>query len=55
MMDSGNIHGDGDLGETSPKSGGQLPPDLPKSLDDRRTLPHFGTEIEIYDAWQGAK
>ncbi|KAH0562925.1 hypothetical protein GP486_002508 [Trichoglossum hirsutum] len=31
----------------------QLPDDLPKSLDDRRTADTFGTETEIYDAWQG--
>ncbi|KAF2664610.1 ankyrin [Microthyrium microscopicum] len=30
-----------------------LPPDLPTSLDDRRSVPVFGAETEIYDAWQG--
>jgi len=32
----------------------QLPPDLPRSLDDRRSAPAFETETEIYDAWQGS-
>lgn len=30
----------------------QLPDDLPKSLDDRRSVPVFH-ETEMYDAWQG--
>lgn len=30
-----------------------LPDDLPKSLDDRRSVPVFPQETEIYDAWQG--
>lgn len=30
-----------------------LPDDLPRSLDDRRSVPTFGTETEMYDAWQG--
>lgn len=32
----------------------QLPDDLPRSLDDRRTVPQIAGETEIYDAWQGA-
>ncbi|KAL9623543.1 MAG: hypothetical protein Q9160_002224 [Pyrenula sp. 1 TL-2023] len=32
----------------------QLPDDLPKSLDDRRTVSNYGQETEIYDAWQVA-
>jgi hypothetical protein len=32
----------------------QLPPDLPRSLDDRRNAPAFDAETEIYDAWQGS-
>ncbi|KAK2785404.1 hypothetical protein FQN52_008464 [Onygenales sp. PD_12] len=31
----------------------QLPPDLPTSLDDRRSVPGFTPETEMYDAWQG--
>ncbi|KAJ5327589.1 hypothetical protein MYU51_009331 [Penicillium brevicompactum] len=31
----------------------ELPDDLPKSLDDRRTFPGFQQETEMYDAWQG--
>lgn len=30
-----------------------LPDDLPKSLDDRRSVPVFQQETEMYDAWQG--
>jgi len=33
----------------------ELPPDLPRTLDDRRDFPSygFGDETEMYDAWQG--
>jgi hypothetical protein len=31
----------------------QLPDDLPKSLDDRRSFPGLQPETEMYDAWQG--
>ena len=31
----------------------ELPDDLPKSLDDRRSVPGFQQETEMYDAWQG--
>lgn len=33
----------------------ELPPDLPRSLDDRRRDPTYdiGGETEYYDAWQG--
>lgn len=31
----------------------ELPDDLPKSLDDRRSVPLFQPETEMYDAWQG--
>jgi pantothenate synthetase len=31
-----------------------LPDDLPKSLDDRRSVPVFPTETEMYDGWQGS-
>ena len=30
-----------------------LPADLPRSLDDRQPVRHYGAETEIYDAWQG--
>lgn len=30
-----------------------LPDDLPTSLDDRRRVPSYGGETEMYDAWQG--
>ena len=30
-----------------------LPDDLPKSLDDRKSVPVFTPETEMYDAWQG--
>lgn len=32
-----------------------LPDDIPKSLDDRRTVPRCGEETEMYDAWQGTE
>jgi hypothetical protein len=32
-----------------------LPADLPTSLDDRRSVPVFGGETEVYDAWAGNK
>ena len=35
------------------RSSTALPDDLPKSLDDRRSVPVFPQETEIYDAWQG--
>ncbi|GME27355.1 putative dil and ankyrin domain-containing protein [Neofusicoccum parvum] len=31
----------------------QLPADLPRSLDDRKSVPPPAAETEIYDAWQG--
>ena len=31
----------------------QLPSDLPKTLDDRQPVRHYGAETEMYDAWQG--
>ena len=31
----------------------QLPSDLPKTLDDRQPIRHYGAETEMYDAWQG--
>ena len=31
----------------------QLPPDLPRSLNDRRQLHNYGGETEMYDGWQG--
>jgi hypothetical protein len=37
----------------SPTTQRKLPDDLPTSLNDRRTVPHFGGETEVYDAWAG--
>jgi hypothetical protein len=37
----------------SPDPQQELPDDLPKSLDDRRSVPVFQQETEMYDAWQG--
>lgn len=31
----------------------ELPEDLPRTLDDRRTFNFPAEETEIYDAWQG--
>lgn len=40
----------GDEGVEKPRT---LPPDLPTSLDDRRSFPSYNSETEIYDGWQG--
>ena len=45
--DSRTVAGDG----VRPR---QLPDDLPTSLDDRRSVPTFTSETEMYDGWQGA-
>ncbi|EGE03686.1 DIL and Ankyrin domain-containing protein [Trichophyton equinum CBS 127.97] len=42
--------GSGDEGVEKPRT---LPPDLPTSLDDRRSFPSYNSETEIYDGWQG--
>ena len=31
----------------------ELPSDLPRSLDDRKSVPTYTQETEYYDAWQG--
>ena len=51
-MDPVQTHSESDEGEeaAAPR---QLPPDLPKSLDDRQPVRSFGGETEMYDAWQG--
>lgn len=41
--------------EDAPARPRELPADLPRSLDDRRTVPSYGEETEYYDAWQGTK
>ncbi|KAI9696071.1 MAG: hypothetical protein M1836_005902 [Candelina mexicana] len=53
-MEPEEIHSgeEDDFGD-APKKPRQLPDDLPKSLDDRRTIPGYGEETEMYDAWQG--
>ena len=49
----GDIGGGFDDGRPRPKV---LPDDLPRSLDDRKTVPtHYTAETEMYDAWQGKK
>lgn len=47
-MDLGDPHHDS-FREKLPRV---LPADLPKSLDDRISVPQLHTEHEIYDAWQ---
>lgn len=42
---------DGTAPEKKPRI---LPDDLPKSLDDRRTVPEYAGETEMYDGWQGS-
>jgi hypothetical protein len=32
----------------------ELPPDLPRSLDDRKNFRSYNEETEYYDAWQGS-
>lgn len=57
-MDIGDAY-DGDdggfgYGEEGKKRPRELPDDLPKSLNDRKSVPtHFPIETEMYDAWQG--
>lgn len=46
---------DGGFGDDEPNKPRTLPPDLPKSLDDRRVVSaEFVPETEMYDGWQGA-
>lgn len=54
-MDFGDNGGDiGGFGEEERQRPQALPDDLPKSLDDRRSVPtHYTAETEMYDAWQG--
>lgn len=44
---------DPSLADPQPPRG--LPVDLPKSLDDRRSVHVLPQETEMYDAWQGAR
>lgn len=47
---SGGFGGEGDVVK-KPRA---LPDDLPKSLDDRKSVSnHYTQETEMYDAWQG--
>ena len=41
------------FGEIQPDGPRPLPDDLPTSLDDRRRVPAYAGETEMYDAWQG--
>lgn len=52
-MDIGDNEGDLGFPGSSPKKPRVLPDDLPKSLDDRKSVPHYTGETEMYDAWQG--
>ena len=58
-MDIGDPNGANDSvlgfgGDEEKKRPMELPDDLPKSLNDRRSVPtHYPIETEIYDAWQG--
>lgn len=53
--DEGGFGSDGGGYEPQQQKKQQLPPDLPRSLDDRRHAPneHLVTETEMYDGWQG--
>ena len=44
---------DADTSEEEVKRPRPLPADLPRSLDDRQPIRHYGAETEMYDAWQG--
>ncbi|KAI9873916.1 MAG: hypothetical protein M1830_010405 [Pleopsidium flavum] len=52
LGDPSNEEETGFEGAQPPKTR-KLPDDLPTSLDDRRTVPSYGGETEMYDAWQG--
>jgi hypothetical protein len=55
-MDIGDPHGGSSsgYGDEEKKKPRELPDDLPRSLNDRRSVPtHFPIETEMYDAWQG--
>ena len=57
-MDLGNSDGGGFAGDDQQhleaEKSRELPPDLPKSLDDRRRQPlELPPETELYDGWQG--
>ena len=55
-MDIGEPHSDDEYTFEDAEEAPQhrtLPPDLPKSLDDRQPIPHYAGETEMYDAWQG--
>jgi hypothetical protein len=52
MDNGGDIVGGFD--EEEVKRPRTLPDDLPKSLDDRKSVSsHYPIETEMYDAWQG--
>lgn len=52
-VEGGDYHSEEEELEAPSPIQRQLPDDLPKSLDDRRVVPNFDTETEMYDAWQG--
>ncbi|KAI9812353.1 MAG: hypothetical protein M1832_000441 [Thelocarpon impressellum] len=54
-MDPGEHHDEDDpvFEDARPTRPRELPDDLPKSLNDRRSVPSFAAETEMYDAWQG--
>lgn len=51
-FDANTGHTETDVAHLGPKPR-QLPDDLPTSLDDRRSVPAYQPETEMYDAWQG--
>jgi hypothetical protein len=55
-MDIGDHHGGlaSGFGDEEKKKPRELPDDLPRSLNDRRSVPtDLPMETEMYDAWQG--
>lgn len=56
-MDIGDHHGgpESGFGGEGKKKPRELPDDLPRSLNDRRSVPtDLPIETEMYDAWQGS-
>lgn len=52
-LDAPFVEGEDGFEEEEAARPRELPADLPKSLDDRQPVRHYGGETEYYDAWQG--
>lgn len=49
----GEEHDEFEEAEEHVERPGELPADLPRSLDDRKNFRSYNEEMEYYDAWQG--